>query len=570
MTVLVYRNSGAWGTGKGSLLTSTEVDTNFYNLDQGKADRQNTTGGTYSMNGQNLIPNGSAEFGMNSWSAGSLTMTTANDANGAPYFTNTAAFTGTGGRLLMSNSVPVVAGTNVSVSGELSAATMTAGTLAIFLRFLDSTGAAIGTDGRSGTVGYGNDWGFVSYSAVAPANAVAMAIGTVSSAPTGAIGSAKFRRLKMEIGTAATTYSNESDWLCLGGNPPFNLSPIFAAVKSLAGVQGPTGQNLLYNTSGEFGVAGWTITSGQIGASFSVADGGYRFSNLVANTGTAFYAYSPYQPCVAGQSIACQGVIDTSAMTAGSASIGVEFRDGSGNLLLAGAATLVPFGTAAAWYGNASVAPASTTQVRYRFGIISSSAGPIGSAKWSQLKYERGTVCTAFSTEGNDAYLASLVTVLQGAPSLSGRPTFAGNTPWDSGNLPNPASSVGQTSGATIATGRIGELLTASQPSGALSAATITNVATITLTPGVWMTWFSAAITVTSGTASQFEIGTNITSATIPSVDAYSASYATAPGMTICSPQKYRNVSANTTLYAIARCGAAASINGVLNALRIV
>ncbi|MDR5774915.1 MULTISPECIES: hypothetical protein [unclassified Caballeronia] len=149
------------------------------------------------------------------------------------------------------------------------------------------------------------------------------------------------------------------------------------------------------------------------------------------------------------------------------------------------------------------------------------------------------------------------------------RPAINGNTLWDTGNLPNPASSVGMTSGAAVPAGAVGQILQASQPSGGLTANAVTNVIAMTLPPGNYLVWTVAAFAVTSGSASDFTLGVSATSGafTFPQ---YTSLAAAAVANTISSPMTNMNVSANTTIFAVARCGAAASINCRIYALRIV
>lgn len=68
MANIVYRGNGTWGNGKGSPLTSAEVDTNFYQLNSVSS---------------NLVPNGSGELGTDYWSGPTFT---ANVGVDGPFF----------------------------------------------------------------------------------------------------------------------------------------------------------------------------------------------------------------------------------------------------------------------------------------------------------------------------------------------------------------------------------------------------------------------------------------------------------------------------------------------------
>ncbi|KUZ33574.1 hypothetical protein WS52_18635 [Burkholderia territorii] len=214
-------------------------------------------------------------------------------------------------------------------------------------------------------------------------------------------------------------------------------------VSAAGKIGGATAPNLLVNGSGELGNIGWT------GANFTAdqdtnGGNGPFFRNAVALNGSPLYNYSDDVPAVPGIKVAIQGVVGAAGMTAGAATIGVEFRDAANNLLSVIAPTSVNFGSAPTFRTALGTAPASTSKMRFRIGVTASPVGPVGAATYSNLKYEIGTAASSYSQEASVAYLG-------GAPALSGRPTFAGKAPWDVGNLPDPVR-VGQLAGSRITT----------------------------------------------------------------------------------------------------------------------
>ncbi|MDR8398284.1 hypothetical protein NE850_18235 [Paraburkholderia sp. USG1] len=186
----------------------------------------------------------------------------------------------------------------------------------------------------------------------------------------------------------------------------------------------------------------------------------------------------------------------------------------------------------------------------------------------------QATISAAGAYSGVSAAYSGNVTVggtlgVTGQATFTLRPTFASNTPWDSGNLPSPASSVGMVSGATVAAGRVGEIKIASQPSGGLSAGAAAAVIGVLLTPGNWLVWATAAINVSSGSASDFTIGVSTTSG-FAGIGTYVSSAASAISATLATPPVPYNVSSSTTVNAVGRCNAAAGVNCTIYAMRMV
>lgn len=192
-------------------------------------------------------------------------------------------------------------------------------------------------------------------------------------------------------------------------------------------IGGMAGANLLVNGSGELGAIGWSGTNFTFDRD-ATGGNGLFFRNAVALNGSPLYNYSDYLPAAAGLKVAIQGMVGSAGMTAGGATIGVEFVDASNVLLSVISPPVVSFGSAPTFRTAAGTAPAGTTKMRFRIGVTASPAGPVGAASYANLKYELGTSISAYSQEATLAYLAV-------APALAGRPTFAGKVPWDNGNL---------------------------------------------------------------------------------------------------------------------------------------
>lgn len=197
-------------------------------------------------------------------------------------------------------------------------------------------------------------------------------------------------------------------------------------------VSGITGANLLLNGSAELGNTGWTTNYFSAAASTGDATGTH-FTNI-APVSAHVYDYSSPVPVSAGTSVCIQGVVAASALTLGYAVIGVEFHSASTGLssasMLSATAASVAAGVGLSLITATAVAPAGTIAMRFRIGVTASgdTQGPAAAVTFANLKYEAGTVPTLYSQEASIAWL-------QGAPAFSGRPTFAGKVPWDSGNF---------------------------------------------------------------------------------------------------------------------------------------
>lgn len=212
-----------------------------------------------------------------------------------------------------------------------------------------------------------------------------------------------------------------------------------AATGKLGGV---VGANLLVNSTGELGNTGWSGTNFTSDRD-AVGGNGTFFRNAAALNGSPLYSYSDYVPSAPGIKVAIQGLIGSAGMTAGAAAIGVEFLDASNTLLSVVSPSVVTFGSAPTFRTATGTAPANTAKMRFRIGVTASPAGPAGAATYTNLKYELGTTISTYSQEASIAYLG-------GAPAFTGRPTFGGNVPWDSGNLA-PSNYVARRAGNDIA-----------------------------------------------------------------------------------------------------------------------
>lgn len=134
--------------------------------------------------------------------------------------------------------------------------------------------------------------------------------------------------------------------------------------------------------------------------------------------------------------------------------------------------------------------------------------------------------------------------VMPGAVTVSGSLTISGT-----------AAIKGVTDGSSASSGYIGEYLTATASSVSVATGTVTNIASLTLTPGDWDVDGVISVYNSSAAISSLVSGLNTTSATNPAfpyVFQMSATFSSGFAQRAPTPTRRVSVSANTTVYLIA------------------
>lgn len=206
------------------------------------------------------------------------------------------------------------------------------------------------------------------------------------------------------------------------------------ATGKVSGVNKP---NLQLNGSGELGPVGWTQISGSGLAITNGGDGeGTFFNNSTAVVaGTTFAANGQAIPCNEGDDFTVSGEAYAVGATAGNVYIRIAFFNSAGVALLYGPNIMAVNGQAWRYDWRTAKAPAGTTYVLSQMVADKNAVASVGGIRFRRVKVEQGTTPSLYSQEASIAYLQTSVAYLSGAPALSGRPTFAGNAPWDSGNF---------------------------------------------------------------------------------------------------------------------------------------
>jgi hypothetical protein len=350
---------------------------------------------------QNLLVNSTGELGDLNWPTQVYHGVPGSAATGGPYFTNSLTPL-TGSPLYSySNYMPVAAGVVLNIQGILSAAGLTAGAATIGIEFHDVSGTLLNVVSPSNVnFGTGPTFRTASGSGTAGTTQFRIRMGATSS-PVGPVNAVTFQNIKVALGTAQSTYSQEANDLCFSPNPPANLSPIFQAVQALGTISGVNNPNLLPNSTGELGQLGWVTSNFTVGS-----DGhGSWWTNGAAISGTTTEDISQNIPIGAGVTLSLSYMIYTAGVTAGRAFVRMEaFNSSNASLGSVGTVPIPANGQPWAYYSMSGATPAGTTYVKVHKSLDTSPTVSQGGVAFARIKLEQSAVPTLYSTEASDIY----------------------------------------------------------------------------------------------------------------------------------------------------------------------
>ncbi|WP_124676328.1 hypothetical protein [Burkholderia cenocepacia] len=188
--------------------------------------------------------------------------------------------------------------------------------------------------------------------------------------------------------------------------------------------------NLLPNSTGELRNQCWSGTNFGVVAGTS-GEGTVFINSAAINIAGYAMDYSDNIAISAGMQLILSAEIATNGLNAGQVYMKVESFNSTGTLL--GTFSTTPISTKRDYtvMTASGKTPNGTTYVRV--SRVADNAPNI--SQWGvafrRIKLERGSSPSLYSQEASILYL-------QGAPAFDGRPTFGGNVPWDSWNLPRP------------------------------------------------------------------------------------------------------------------------------------
>ncbi|WP_157692669.1 hypothetical protein [Burkholderia sp. ABCPW 11] len=201
-----------------------------------------------------------------------------------------------------------------------------------------------------------------------------------------------------------------------------------AAGGKLVGVSSP---NLLFNGSAELGIVGGWGPNGFVDAYTGGTGEGTYFSSKAAINSNS-YVGSNQIAIGPGTQLTLSGEIHAGGVTAGMVWFRMVYLTASGSVIGTSPNITTTNGYGWVFKSDSRTTPTSTAYVYVQLGVEGSPPSVVaGGVSWRRLKLEYGSAPSLYSQEATIAYLG-------GQPALSGRPTFAGKVPWDSGNLPDP------------------------------------------------------------------------------------------------------------------------------------
>jgi len=180
---------------------------------------------------------------------------------------------------------------------------------------------------------------------------------------------------------------------------------IAAGVSSAGKVNGVNNPNLVFNGSGEFGSAGWTLNSFSPQADTSGAIG-----NFFANTGalSAFSGSSGSAQYPVGPSVAVTMSFDMANFaTAGTVTAALAAYNSSGTFMSYVGTLVIPNGSALARYTISGTTPANTAYVAaYPINASGVTAAAFGIV-FRRVKIEQGSTASLYSQDANFAALGT-------------------------------------------------------------------------------------------------------------------------------------------------------------------
>ncbi|MEX3614268.1 MAG: hypothetical protein VB141_11065 [Burkholderia gladioli] len=192
------------------------------------------------------------------------------------------------------------------------------------------------------------------------------------------------------------------------GNLPINTS---------AKVNGVNGANLLFNGSGEFGAAGWSLaTNFQALNDATGAFGGY-FGNTSAlsNASGSNFTWNISVGAGVQLTLSFEAI---SSVSAGNYSVAIVAYNSSGSFIGNVAAATVPNGAStSAQYSAAGTTPAGTASVTVSFNITGVTAPAYG-VIWRRVKMEKGITPSLYSQEASTAIVSGGMPVVGSVRNL--------------------------------------------------------------------------------------------------------------------------------------------------------
>jgi hypothetical protein len=177
-------------------------------------------------------------------------------------------------------------------------------------------------------------------------------------------------------------------------------------INSSGPINGVNNPNLLNNSSGEYGIIGWTLLSAFGVFTDATSGAGSGFTNGGALATLSGSNNGPSSSIGANQPVT-MSVNVLNGLTAGALSVALAAYTTAGAFISNVFSTNISNGTPLTPYTGSGTTPAATAYVVPRITLAAAS-GPAGAVTWRRVKVESGLLPSLYSQEASMAYVPQL------------------------------------------------------------------------------------------------------------------------------------------------------------------
>ncbi|MCS6499055.1 hypothetical protein NYD60_03400 [Burkholderia thailandensis] len=191
-------------------------------------------------------------------------------------------------------------------------------------------------------------------------------------------------------------------------------------INTSAKINGVNNPNLLFNGSGEFGSAGWSLASGFFAVTDNSGGFGTFFSNTAPLSGVTVYNSSSKISIGSSVSISASVDISTAGVTSGEVLLYLQPFDSSGSNLGGGIGVVnIANGVATTRYSLSATTPSGTASVSLVIALLSGLSASAFGITFRRCKVEAAAAPSLYSQEASIATLAGGMPAVGSARNLS-------------------------------------------------------------------------------------------------------------------------------------------------------
>ncbi|AYJ74292.1 hypothetical protein phiE131_026 [Burkholderia phage phiE131] len=191
-------------------------------------------------------------------------------------------------------------------------------------------------------------------------------------------------------------------------------------INTSAKINGVNNPNLLFNGSGEFGSAGWSLASGFFAVTDNSGGFGTFFSNTAPLSGVTVYNSSSKISIGSSVSISASVDISTAGVTSGGVLLYLQPFDSSGSNLGGGIGVVnIANGVATTRYSLSATTPSGTASVSLVIALLSGLSASAFGVTFRRCKVEAAAAPSLYSQEASIATLAGGMPAVGSARNLS-------------------------------------------------------------------------------------------------------------------------------------------------------